>query len=527
MTRLKLPELGLRKSLIASVEAIVGKGGYSLSDRERLGYCRDANFRAAIDAHYSHFENFPAIVIWPETALQISQLIKLAARFGVPVTPYGGGSGVCGGAVPETGGILMDLKRMKRLIRVDERRLFAEAEGGIYGLELEKELQRKGFTLGHFPSSILVATLGGYLAARSAGQCSNKYGKIEDMVIDLEFVDGNGEIHRTSEPYRGRGLDLTQAVVGNEGTFGIVTRVRLRIHPAPQERVFRAFRFPKFEYGVEALRRIAQSGIKPDVLRLYDEIDSLIMFAKSGKSAATDGLAELIPDALKTAGRKLKAGALSMAFRAHRAVNALGKWSGAGNLLVVVLEGHPKIVSRQMEIITAIAVSLSADDEGELPARRWFDHRYDVAFKASKLFLEGAFTDTMEVAATWTNLPGLYEGVIKACTPLALVMAHVSHVYNDGAAIYFTFVSPLNGRERGLKAYDKLWAAALTATQRHKGTISHHHGIGRLKAAFIRREWGEAVKLYDKLKEFFDPHGVLNPGVLLPKEQTESAAEAV
>lgn len=525
MTLLKIPEPGLRKSLIASIEAVVGKNGYSLSGRERLGYCRDANFRAAIDAHYSHFENFPSVVVWPETALQVSQLIKLAARFDVPVTPYGGGSGVCGGAVPALGGILLDLKRMKRLIRVDERRLFVEAEGGIYGLELEKEMQRKGFTLGHFPSSILVATLGGYLAARSAGQCSNKYGKIEDMVIDLEFVDGKGEIHRTSEPYLGRGLDFTQAIVGSEGTFGIVTRARLRVFPAPESQAFRTFRFPKFEYGVEALRRVAQAGIRPDVLRLYDEIDSLLMFAKSDKSAMS-ALSDIVPAALKDAGRKIKAGVLSAAFRAHRVVNLAGRWSGAGNLLIVMLEGHPKIIARQMEIISGIAESLSATDQGEPLARRWHEHRYDVAFKASKLFLEGAFTDTMEVAATWANLPGLYEGVIKACEPLALVMAHVSHVYGDGAAIYFTFVAPLTGRERSLKSYDKLWHAALTATQRHKGTISHHHGVGRLKARFLRREWGEAVKLYDKLKEFFDPKGLLNPGVLLPREREESAADA-
>lgn len=515
----------IKKSLIVSIEAIVGRDGYSVSDRDRLSYSRDANFRSAIKAHYGSHEEFPGVIVWPRSTVELAQLIKLANRFGVAVTTYGGGSGVCGGAMIGTAsGMVLDVKRMQRLLRVDEERLFVEAECGIYGLQLEKELERKGFTLGHFPSSILVATLGGYLAARSAGQHSSKYGKIEDMVIDLEFVDGKGEIHRTAEISQDRGFDLTQAIVGSEGTLGIITRARLKIYPQPAARRYRAIRFQKLEYGVEALRRVMQSGLQPDVLRLYDELDSMLIFSKSKTSAKSAGLlTPLIPASFKDTLADLKSRFMSLAFHSHRVLNTVGKFATSGCLLVVMLEGHPAIIEKQMDIITVIAKAMGGIEVGEEPARHWHEHRYSVAYKAPKLFQEGAFTDTMEVATTWDNLMALYHGVHDAISPLALVLAHISHVYNDGAAIYFTFVSPLTGLSRSLKSYDRIWQTALSATQKHGGVISHHHGIGRLKSRYIRKEWGEAVVIYEKLKEFFDPNGVLNPDILIPKEELTPA----
>lgn len=525
---MQIPESKIKRSLIISIEAIVGKNGYSLMDCDRLSYSRDAGFRAAIQAHYSNFENFPGVIVWPKTVIELSQIIKLANKFNVAVTPYGGGSGVCGGATNTSGGILIDLKKMHRLQRVDENRLFVEAECGIYGLQLENELERRGFTLGHFPSSILVATLGGYLAARSAGQHSSKYGKIEDMIIDLEFVDGRGSIHRTSEVYRDKGLDWTQALVGSEGTLGIITKARLRIYPKPEAQRFHAFRFQKMEYGMEALRRIMQTGIKPDVLRLYDELDTMMMFSKmKDRTGNAELIAQVIPERLKDAVANLKTRLMALAFHSHRLINTIGRFTPSGCLFVIMLEGHPRLIDKEMELIQSICKAMGGSDEGAEPAHYWHEHRYSVSYKAPKLFTEGAFTDTMEVATTWDNMAALYHGVFNALQSQALVLAHVSHVYADGAAIYFTFVSPLIGLKRSLKAYDKLWQTALGAVQKFGGVISHHHGIGRLKSYHLKKEWGEAIGLYKQLKEFFDPNGILNPGVLLPREESGLEQEAV
>lgn len=514
---MQLPPCELKKSLFVALDNIVGPDGYSIKDTDRLSYARDSSFRAAIEAHYSANPVLPAIIVWPKTTEQVSQIIKCAVKYKLAVVPFGAGSGVCQGAMGLAGALVMDMKKLQRFLRLDEERLFCEAEAGIQGLHLENELQRKGYTLGHFPSSILCASLGGYLAARSAGQLSSKYGKIEDMIIDLEFVDGTGAIHKTSDVSRSRGMDFTQAIVGSEGTLGLITRARLKVYPLPEHRIYRAFSFPKLYYGMDSLRRIMQTGIKPDVLRLYDELDSALIINKK-----TDNLLKLqedsssfsIPKPLQSFLSYFKSKALNLAFYGHRLVNEGAKMSWYGCILVVMLEGHPKIIDRQMQIIQRICQDMSAKDLGEDLAQFWHRHRYSVSYKAPKLFSEGAFTDTMEVATTWDNLDILYNGVRNALKGSCLVLAHISHVYEQGAAIYFTFVAPLTGLKSSLKSYDRIWQKALSTVQKYGGVISHHHGVGRLKASHIREEWGEARVIFDKLKTFFDPEGILNPGVM-------------
>jgi len=512
---MNLPKLKLKKSFIINIQAIVGEDNYSTQNIDRLSYSRDSNFRAAIQAHYSQFENFPAIIVWPENVEQVALLIKTARKFKVAVTPFGGGSGVCGGAISYNGAMIIDSKRMKKLIRLDPDRLFIDAQTGIQGLLLQESLERRGFTLGHFPSSILSACLGGYLAARSAGQQSSKYGKIEDMVIDLEFVDGLGRLHKTSDVSRRRGLDLTQMIVGSEGTLGFITKARLKIFLKPQNQNFQAYTFKTINYGMEALRRIMQTGIKPDVLRLYDELDSALVFADLSKSdEGTFHIVDAMPAFLKNSIKVVRKSAMGMVFRSHRLINELARYSWTGCILIIMLEGQKKIIEQQHKIIATICQDINAKDIGEEAAINWKKHRYSVSYKASKLFLDGAFTDTLEVATTWDNLSRLYHGVIKRLKPHCLVLAHISHVYNEGAAIYFTVVAPLKGPKRSLQAYDKLWKTALDAVQYYGGVLSHHHGIGRLKKDHIKKEWGEAKFLYDKLKSYFDPDGIMNPGVL-------------
>lgn len=516
---LKFPEINLRKSFIAHIAAIVGPNGYSARDTDRLSYSRDANFRSAIAAHYSHFENFPSLIVWPQNVEQLSLVIKAAAKYRVPVTPYGGGSGVCGGAMSYHGGVIVDMKLLNKILRLDEERLFIDVQAGILGLPLEKQLQRQGFTLGHFPSSILSASLGGYLATRSAGQMSSKYGKIEDLVIDLEFIDGTGRIHQTADVSRARGIDFTQCVVGSEGTLGFITRARLKIFPLPKDRVYHSVSFPSITNGMEALRRIMQTGIKPDVLRLYDELDSLVIFSKTEENpfrkSSQNLLSQSIPAGLKEAFSYAKSTIMPMVFRAHRLIDFASRFSWAGCVLIIMLEGPRTLIEPELKIISSICHDMGGVDSGPVPAQNWHKHRYSVSYKASRLFEEGAFTDTMEVATSWDHLAELYRAVRKAVSPHCLVLAHISHVYADGAAIYFTFVAPLTGLKSSLKTFDRIWEVAQTATLEHHGVVSHHHGIGRLKKTYLREQWGEALALYQRLKRFFDPHDILNPGILL------------
>ncbi|MCP5464362.1 MAG: FAD-binding oxidoreductase [Deltaproteobacteria bacterium] len=506
----------LKKGFLAELNAIVGEGGFSISEIDRVNYCRDSNFRSAIQALHNQNEHLPGVVVWPSTTEQISQLIRSAKKHQVAITPFSGGSGVCGGAISYSGGMTLDLKNLNRVLRLDSERLFIDVQTGISGLQLEKQLQRQGYTLGHFPSSILSACLGGYLAARSAGQLSSKYGKIEDMVIDLEFIDGLGRLHQTADAKLSRYLDLTQAIIGSEGTLGIITKARLKIFPYPQDRSYTSFTFKNLSYGLEAMRRIMQTGIKPDVLRLYDEIDTIMVFNGMNKHQHKTSLTHSMPNALKEGIDLIKASVTRGTLRARKLVDRLSRFSWLGSLLVVMLEGDSEVIKTQQRLITKICEDLGGSHMGEDPAIHWHKHRYSVSYKASKLFLEGAFTDTMEVATTWDNLENLYQTVHDALLPHCLVLAHISHVYEDGAAIYFTMVAPLKGPTRSLKQYDKIWDVGLNAVQKAGGVLSHHHGIGRLKKNHLVKEWGEAKAIYNHLKKNLDPDHILNPGVLIP-----------
>src|SRR5689334_947469 len=231
-------------------------------------------YRDGIPAHHR-----PHAVVWREHVA----VVKLARSLGVPIVPYGGGSGVCGGAVPLFGGITIDTKRMQQLRSVRADELICDVEAGLSGERFERELARRGYTFGHFPSSIYCSTVGGWLATRAAGQLSTKYGKVEDRVAGLTVVTGRGEVIETDGPNRAlRGPNWTQLLVGSEGTLGLITSARLRVSPAPQLRVFRGFEVPNVAAGVEAIRRVLQRGLRTAVVRLYDELDTFLNSMKSG-----------------------------------------------------------------------------------------------------------------------------------------------------------------------------------------------------------------------------------------------------
>ncbi|HEY6462244.1 MAG TPA: FAD-binding oxidoreductase, partial [Polyangiaceae bacterium] len=251
----------------------------STDDADRVAYSRDLWPRHHMEVRSGRpAEHRPASVVWPTSTEDVAHVVRWARNRGVPVVPFGAGSGVCAGIAPREDVVVLDLKRLARIRAIEPDAPLVDVDAGHMGVPLEQSLERAGFTLGHFPSSILCSTVGGWVAARSAGQCSGAYGKIEDMVVSLECVTGEGEIvalrRRTSGP------DLVPLLVGSEGTLGVVTRARLRLHPAPATRSFGAWSFPSTQAGWEAMRALFQAGLRPAVARLYDPFDA--MLAKQG-----------------------------------------------------------------------------------------------------------------------------------------------------------------------------------------------------------------------------------------------------
>ena len=473
-----------------------------------LAAARDLWPRALVDIQSGELPaNRPGAVVWPERAEQLSQVLELSRAEGFRVVPFGAGSGVCGAVLPDERTIVIDSKRLADF-RIERDAPVVHAGAGVLGLTLEQELAKAGYTAGHFPSSIVCSTVGGWVAARGAGQCSSRYGKIEDMVAGLDCMLGTGDF----VPMRRRrsGPDLVPLITGSEGTLGFITQVTLRLHPAPRVRRFLAYSCPSIECGFDLLRTMMQAGLRPEVARLYDPIDSVLLGQSSDSKKSPKNRSATVGHWFGVAARQ----ALRKPRWLQRTIEALEGNVLGGATLILIFEGEADEANQDAERAAQICSRRAARSLGEGPARRWLAHRYGVSFRQSSSFRLGAFTDTMEIAAPWSKLEAVYQSVRRELSEHALVMAHLSHAYPDGCSIYFTFsalgASAGHARER----YEAAWRAGLGAALSAGANLSHHHGVGRSKAARLAAELGQGTELLSRLRGAWDPSRMFNQGAL-------------
>ena len=510
-----LPPLSALAQAAAAELSELLPGRVSTADEDRISYARDMWPKAILWIRQGRIPPPPDLVVWPGSEEEVQKVIQLARAHKLPVIPFGAGSGVCGGVCAVRGGISLDLKRLERVEAVDGERFTVDAGAGVVGEPLERRLNAQGYTLGHFPSSIYMSTLGGWLAARSAGQLSTRYGKIEDMVVSLRAVTGRGEIVQTPErPCSGP--DLAELLLGSEGTLCTFTRARLRVHPRPQHQAFRAFRFRSVEAGVEAIRRVLRDGLRPAAVRLYDPFDTALV-ARKKPHAPEDVVPPsergiLRGDLLPLLTRAVASRALGNARLFNRAADLFRRC-----LLVLMFEGEARRSLQEEGFARELCAAAGGADLGEEPARRWYATRYDVSYRMSPVVDGGMVADTFEVATTWDRVMEVYERVRAATAPLAFVMCHFSHAYVEGCSLYFSFAVASQGGDRALETrYDDLWKAALAAGLAAGATVSHHHGVGLLKSRALAEQLGDARRMLQGLKRALDPDGIMNPGKLLP-----------
>ena len=417
----------------------------------------------------------PAVVVRPSSAEQVAAVARLCNEVRVPLTPMAGRSGVCGNSLPVHGGVALDLTAMHGIEAVDDISLTVDVLAGTFGDVFEDNLRADHqLTCGHWPQSMALSTVGGWLACRSAGQFSTRYGKIEDMVRGLEVVLADGRVIRTGfrSPRESAGPDLTQLFVGSEGTLGIITRARLAVHPIPTHRRQAAFAFASFAAGLDACRQVLRHGATPAVLRLYDERES---------------------------------------HRSHG--TAKPGTPAARSVLLVFDEGHAGIVDATMDVVDMCAHTVGAEQLSPDLVDRWMTHRNDVSALEATV-RSGVVVDTCEIAAPWAKLPGIHDAVIAAVRAVpgtASVSAHQSHAYIDGACLYFTLAGRPDDPDGWYRA---AWDAATRTTLAHGGTLAHHHGIGLHRGRYLREALGDAFGVLESLKEALDPHGILNPAKL-------------
>jgi alkyldihydroxyacetonephosphate synthase len=512
------------------IRAAVGLDGLSARPSDLLVYSTDLWPRANVLKLSGQLPAArPDAVVWPRTPEALARALAVAAEAGIAVVPYGAGSGVCGGTVPVREGLVIDVKRMNRLVSIDDVSLTVDVEAGMNGQHLEEALNERGFTLGHFPSSIMCSTVGGWIACRSAGQYSSRYGKIEDMVLSMDVALPDGSIVAVdgTQPHPGA-PDWCQLLLGSEGTLGIVLRARLRIHPLPATRRFRGFRFMQLEAGLEAMRDAMQAGLRPSVMRLYDPLDTFInnfsawLKGKPGGGTRAEpggpfgrAVAQLVEDAGGLAS-SLSGSALKTLL-AHPALllRAMDRMP-IGCMLVTGFEGEDARVRTDIEAMGELARRAGGSDLGPGPGEHWYSHRYSVSFKLTRIFGIGAFAETLEVAGLWRDVPRIYREVREGIRNRVVVMAHFSHAYREGCALYFTVSGAASDPKALPELYDWTVKTALARAMGAGSTASHHHGIGIMKRDWAQEDFRGGGTLYAAIKAGLDPSGLMNPQKIYP-----------
>ncbi len=481
---------------LAALTKLVGEGNLA-SDREaRVAHAAGRSYIDLLALRSGHLHSAPDVVAFPEDEASVASVLAFANDRGVAVVPFGGGTSAVGGVGPDPEDkrpvVTLDLRRMRRVLAIDPVSRTAGVEAGIRGPLLEEHLRGQGFTLGHVPQSFEFSTLGGWAATRSTGAFSNRYGRIEDVVVGLRLVHPGGILDTSAAPATAAGPSLKEIVLGSEGVLGVITQLTVRIHPVPS-RKHASFYFRTFDEGIHAMRAMAQSGTPPAMAYLSDEAETEAAAAGGPAPAGT------------------RAGALQRVARGR----------GGGSLLVLAYEGtvhDMRVQARNAKEACRSAVSL-----GAYPSETFEKERLATPYLRDSLLDHGVMVDTVETATSWSLLLPLYRSArdvllraIWADGVAGLVLCHVSHMYRDGASLYFTFLARQKAGDE-LEQWKRAKAAVTEAILANGGTLTHHHGVGADHREWVAREWGESgVAVLRSLKERLDPNNIMNPGKLLP-----------
>jgi len=418
----------------------------------------------------------PDVVVTPHSDEEVAAVVRAGNEHRVPVVPWGGGSGTQGAAIPIHGGIVIDLTGMDRIVEIDELSLIVTAEAGVNGRRLETELNERGLMLPHYPASAEFATVGGYVAARGSGVLSTRYGKIEDLVVSLRVVTPTGDIVDTLPvPRHAVGPDIAPLFIGSEGSLGVITRVRLQLAPLPAARRFEVVSFPSVQAGVEAVRKSLQSGLRPSVVRLYDEVATRLTLSP-------------------VVGSRLP-----------------------GVATVICFEGDGAVVAAERESMLKLARAHQGEVLDGGLGEIWWNHRYDF-YKPPHAPELPAVWGTIDVVATYSKLLPTYhalqEAVAKPYAARGLKLrSHLSHWYPWGAMIYARFVLADGGPD-SVTLHDRIWKDGVNAALGAGAVINDHHGVGLKLAPFMPAQHGAGLDVLRRIKAALDPHDVMNPGKL-------------
>lgn len=504
---IELPTQILHPEALAAIQAILPSKQIALDPFQRLIHSYGKSCRDLLRIRKGIISDAPDCVCYPLNEKEVNNLIEIAVKYNIIVIPFGGGSNIVGGVEARRRNnrmvISLDLSRMNKVLAVDKKSLTVRVQAGALGPLLEEQLNAHGVTLGHFPDSFEFSSIGGWVATRSAGMQSDKYGKIEDMVVSLRMVTPQGIMVTSVVPKSSNGLDVNHFCIGSEGILGVITELTMQVHPVPEYKAYYGYLFPDFEKGYEAVHECTRQGCTPLITRLNDADKTALSFAFKIKDNLLNSL-------------------LSKSVKAYLKYIKKFDFSKAC-LLLAAFEGSKHDFHQQKKKVNAIYQRFGGVNLGTKPGQAFEKGKYDFPYIRDFVMDYNIAADVSETSTVWSNVLPLYSKVraaiikaIESTGSKAWCGCHISHTYHTGASLYFTFAYQQKpGVE--LPQYLHIKKAAEDAFLNNGGCVSHHHAIGFEHLPWVSADVSSVGVIGIKaIKNAYDPKNIMNPGKLIP-----------
>ena len=503
-------EVTVAKSLITpaltkTLTEIVGAANITTDKMERVIHAYGKSLRDLVRIRANQIERTPDVVIYPDSEEEIQWIVDAAVAANAVIIPFGGGSNIGGSLEPlrNEGRVVisLDMGRMNKVLEIDSDAGLARIEAGALGPDLEEQLAAKGWTIGHFPDSFTHSTLGGWIATRSSGMQSDKYGDIADITRGLRLVRPGGTVVIRPIPSASNGPSVREMILGSEGRLGIVTEAWVQVHRIPEKRDVYAYFFPNFDTGLKAMQEIAESDAAPTITRVSDNMETRFSLATSKESHGVTKFVSgtVLPAIFRSKGWNLEEICLSF----------------------IGYEGSERHAKLQKKLVDRIVKKYNGMGVGKGPGILYDQKKFDTPYIRDFLLDRGAAGDVSESAAPWSKLKPLHDGVVKAAYDAfdrigrqGVIISHLSHSYHSGACLYFTFGFVFGPDALG--DYDIVKSAIQQAFIDNGGSISHHHGVGLEHAPWLEDDISSSgIAIVQGLFDAVDPDGNFNPGKII------------
>src|SRR5512133_673795 len=506
---LPIPAPLISDQLLAELTDVVGADNVVQDDLDRIVHTYGKSATDLLRIRAGDIPRVPDVVVYPGNEAEVQLIVDRAVAADAVIIPYGGGTSFSGSLRPPEGEtrpvISVDLGRLNQLIDIDEESGLARIQAGAQGPDLEQQLGEQGWSLGHYPDSFTHSTLGGWVATRSSGMQSDKYGDISDIARGMRVVMPGKVLEVRPIPATSTGPSVREMVLGSEGRLGVITEVTVQVHRIPEVRVILGYLFPSWEAGLAAMQEISTSDAHPSITRVSDANETAFSFATRKKSSGIS-LPSLISKGLmkvlERRGWNLEEACLSF----------------------IGYEGGKAHVARQKKIVKDIVGKHGGILVGKGPGVLYDQKKFDMPYLRDFLLDRGAIADVSDTAAPWSKLMPLYRNVMGAAEKAfaqvgvtGYIMCHLSHSYYSGACLYFTFAFKHDGVDP-LGQYERVKNAIQQAFVDSDGTLSHHHAVGTEHAAWLEQDISApGVHMIDGLFTAVDPGRNFNPGKIIAK----------